>query len=344
MRKNSELQQKYENARLIDFLEDQEFRKWVFNPDEGINDDARVWEAVVQVNREARKAKYILVALKRHFDQNQLTRDEIESQLNLEIDKYRTGSRVGKIKYLSINWMTRIAVVAVVLVGLFFLVKWMNRPYEVYQTGYGERLTIQLPDESVIQMNSNSRLIWNRGWETTGKRVVELEGEAFFEIKRKDEIPFLVNTDDITIQVTGTQFNVNSRRQRTMVYLDEGKVNVAVKKRPDKKFEMVPGEELIYIASRDKVEQKMIDEPELVSGWMAGFLVFREQPLMKVLESVSDIYGKKFVTKDSALLHRNITTTIPLTNWEVTLTAIQLAMRLEVYEMKDSVKINSVSR
>ena len=59
-----------------------------------------------------------------------------------------------------------------------------------------------------------------------------------------------------------------------------------------------------------------------------------------VLESISDIYGKEFVTKDTALLHRNITTTIPLTNWDVSLTAIQLAMRLEVEEMKDTVRIN----
>src|SRR5690606_8268575 len=102
-------------------------------------------------------------------------------------------------------------------------------------------------------------------------------------------LPFVVITDDITVHVTGTQFNVNSRRQKTMVYLDEGKVNVAVKERPDEKYEMKPGEELVYQASLDQVEQKKVEAPEEISGWKEGMLVFRDEPLLEVLKSVSDI-------------------------------------------------------
>src|SRR5690606_32261901 len=150
----------------------------------------------------------------------------------------------------------------VVLIGLFFLVRWMNRPFDVYTTDFGEQMTIELPDESIIQLNSNSTLTWGRDWAKGGERIVNLEGEAFFQVEHLDGLSFVVNTEDITVHVTGTQFNVNSRRQKTMVYLDDGKVNVAVKERPDEKYEMKPGEELVYQASLDQVEQKKVEAPE----------------------------------------------------------------------------------
>src|SRR5690606_15870049 len=215
----------------------------------------------------------------------------------------------------------------------------MNRPYDTYTTVNGESKTIQLPDEYIIQLNSNSTLTWSQNWEKEAERMVNIEGKAFLDVQNMIGLALLVNTDDITVYVTGTQFNVNSRRQKTMIYLDEGKVNVVLKERPDEKYAMEPGEELVYQASLGQVEQKKVEAPEEISGWKEGVLVFREEPLMDVLESVSDIYGKEFVTKDSALLHRNITTTIPLTNWEVSLTAIQLAMRLEVEVKNDTIHI-----
>ena len=327
------------NPRIIDFLEDQDFRNWVLKSG-AVGNDSLYWKKLVQNNLQARKAKYILLAMKMHFDQNQMSNEEIEDQLHQEIDKYRFPVKKSGMNLVGTDVLWRTAAVFVLLVGLLFLVRWMNRPLDIYTTGYGERLTIQLPDESVIQLNSNSRLTWNRAWEKGGERVIDLAGEAFFDVKHLNGLPFLVQTDDILVNVTGTQFNVNSRRQKTMVYLDEGKVNIALRERPQDKYEMEPGEELIYSARTGQIEQKRVEEPEVISGWKEGVLVFREEPLMKVLESISDIYGKEFVTKDTALLHRNITTTIPLTNWDVSLTAIQLAMRLEVEEMKDTVRIN----
>lgn len=325
---------------MIDFLEDQDFRSWVLNPDNETVEKTRFWEQGMMSNNQARRAKYILQALKLHFEHNQLSHEEIEHRLEQEIDKYRYREKGSLTRNFHVIGLSRVAAALVVLVGLFFLVKWMNRPFDVYTTDYGEQLTIQLPDESIIQLNSNSMLTWGRGWENGGERMVNLEGEAFFQVEHLDGLPFLVNTDDITVHVTGTQFNVNSRRQKTMVYLDQGKVNVAVKERPEHKYEMVPGEELIYVASTDQVEQKIVEAPEEISSWKEGLLIFRDEPLRNVLKSVSDIYGKEFVTKDSVLLHRNITTTIPLTNWEVSLTAIQLAMRLKVNEENDTVRIS----
>ena len=332
-------QQKYNDRQMIDFLEDVEFRNWILYPDGVTIEEAAFWEKSIKTNSAARKAQYVMQSLKLHFEQDQLSQEEITQRVDLEVEKYRTKRTAVRNRSATMGYVWRAAAAVALLVGVFILVKWMNRPLEVYQTGYGERLTIELPDASVVHLNSNSTLTWNRNWMKNQERTVKLEGEAFFSVKNQEGMPFRVRTADITVNVTGTQFNVNSRRQKTMVFLEEGKVNVEIKEQPEKRYVMEPGEELVYQARINEVEQKRVEEAEEISGWKEGLLIFRDEPLMKVLESVSDIYGKEFVTKDSALLHRNITTTIPLTNWEVSLTAIQLAMKLEVEEAKDTVRI-----
>jgi len=302
------------------------------------------WEKVIEQNKFARQAEYVLVSLKAYFDRSDLSQEDIQIRLENEIEKYRHGRNDKRQQRSGTLWIGSAAAAMLLLVGIFFISKWMNRPLEVYQTGFGERISIALPDSSIIQLNSNSTLSWDRKWEKENQRVVKLDGEAFFQVRNLDNMPFKVNTDDVTIHVIGTEFNVNSRRQQTQEYLEEGKVDVTIVKHPEENIEMAPGEELVYHAPTDQVEKKSMKAAEEISAWKEGLLIFRDEPLMKVLEAVSDIYGKEFMTKDSALLHRNITTTIPLTNWEVSLMAIQLAMKLDVEEKNDTIRIKEQNK
>ena len=72
---------------------------------------------------------------------------------------------------------------------------------------------ILLPDGSAVTLNANSKLQYY----THSARKVWLEGEAFFEVKKIPETaePFQVVTNDLTITVLGTTFNVNSRNEQT---------------------------------------------------------------------------------------------------------------------------------
>src|SRR5690625_6723280 len=83
----------------------------------------------------------------------------------------------------NVYWIGRAAAVLLLVIGIFYFLQWTNRPLEIYETGYGERLSIVLPDHSEIQLNSNSSLTWNRNWKKSGERTVHLEGEAFLDRK-----------------------------------------------------------------------------------------------------------------------------------------------------------------
>lgn len=77
------------------------------------------------------------------------------------------------------------------------------------KVAYGSKTTIELPDSSVVVLNSGSTLSYPDKFEAES-RTVKLVGEAFFEVKKNSKRPFYVKTKDVTIRVLGTKFNVKS--------------------------------------------------------------------------------------------------------------------------------------
>src|SRR5690606_41077277 len=64
----------------------------------------------------------------------------------------------------------------------------------VFSTGYGETQNIQLPDGSQVLLNANSSITWAGNWEERNLRSLELEGEAFFDVIKTDDIHYQVTT------------------------------------------------------------------------------------------------------------------------------------------------------
>lgn len=59
----------------------------------------------------------------------------------------------------------------------------------VYKTGYGETQNIELPDGSMVLLNANSRLTWESNWKNTMERQTTLDGEAFFDVAKVENMP-----------------------------------------------------------------------------------------------------------------------------------------------------------
>jgi len=117
---------------------------------------------------------------------------------------------------------------------------------------YGEWKTIELPDGSTVYLNANSTLQLSDNWESDNNRQVKLDGEAFFEVAKKPvtNAKFLVTTDDLTIEVLGTQFNVNTKYKNTEVFLEEGKIKLNLEKA---NTIMQPGDFIAYSKKTKKI-------------------------------------------------------------------------------------------
>nr|WP_298928831.1 FecR family protein [uncultured Allomuricauda sp.] len=112
------------------------------------------------------------------------------------------------------------AVIAVLLAGSYFYVSTLD---ESVTAQLAERSEVILPDNSEIILNAGSRVSFSeKNWNE--KRNVSLKGEAFFKVAKGKR--FTVSTDQGTVAVLGTQFNVENREGFFEVTCYEGLVSV----------------------------------------------------------------------------------------------------------------------
>ncbi len=177
------------------------------------------------------------------------------------------------------------------------------------RTGFGEIKNILLPDSSVVILNANSSMRIPQQWTESGGRQVWLEGEAYFQVQKKPSTvqKFVVHTREVDVEVLGTKFNVNTRRQHAIVSLEEGKVRLSmngmVTSVLEKKAGLVlrPGQ----VVEVDADRQSKVNEDKDVtarSGWTRHEFHFDNTSLGEIGRLIEDTYGYDMVVEDSSML------------------------------------------
>jgi transmembrane sensor len=100
--------------------------------------------------------------------------------------------------------------------------------YSEYYSPKGKIKTVTLPDGSKVTLNADSKLKIVKGFEGN-ERTAYLEGEAFFEVTKNKEKPFVVHTGQIETKVLGTSFDINAYPENPEIEVSvlEGKVSVS---------------------------------------------------------------------------------------------------------------------
>lgn len=225
------------------------------------------------------------------------------------------------------------AISATLLVAWAAFNGWSNPHKTEYHTAYGEKKEITLPDGSLVTLNANSSLHFQQN----DPRKIWLSGEAFFEVEKKPatNAKFLVLTEDLTVQVLGTSFNVNSRNEETKVFLEEGKVTLQLETATDNKVEMIPGELARYSKKKKKALVKnKVDALENIS-WKDGTLLFKNAALSEVMKRLSEIYGITFLLKNDSLSQQTITGGVPIKNLEIALETLQTVYEIKIEQRAD---------
>lgn len=159
--------------------------------------------------------------------------------------------------------------------------------YNTIETPKGGKFQIILPDGSKVWLNSVSSLHFPAVF--SGKtRLVELTGEAYFEITKNPDMPFIVKTKDMNIQVTGTQFNVMAYgdEQLSATTLVEGSVRVS---NPSNKVVLKPGEQVVAINQSESLSKKSVDVEQTIA-WKNGLFQFYNSDMTTVMNQISRWY------------------------------------------------------
>jgi transmembrane sensor len=155
-------------------------------------------------------------------------------------------------------------------------------------TGPGEKLTLKMSDGTKITLNARSEITFTMPF-GRDERLVSLRGEAFFEIASDSLRPFRVKTDELTTTALGTQFNVSTRGESYKVALTQGRVSVEARANP---VELIPGQMAVWSPGlTDATPSVSRFNPQRVTAWKEGNLMFDRKPLGAILRELEDWYG-----------------------------------------------------
>ncbi len=169
---------------------------------------------------------------------------------------------------------------------------------------YGKRTRVTLSDQSVVWLNSGSRLVFPAKFGKQ-KREVYLEGEAIFEVAHDSTHPFHVLTESLSVKVLGTVFNISAYRDDslTSTVLVMGSVELSY---PGKALfgnsgcRMTPGMLVRYDPGTGNIQSSEVDT-RLYTSWRDGYLIFHKQPLINILKKISRYYNVEIRLEDPLL-------------------------------------------
>ena len=229
----------------------------------------------------------------------------------------------------------------------------------------GAKSCITLPDGTKAWLNAGTELTYNEDYGQK-KRTLFLTGEAFFDVAKDKEHPFIVNASDVVIQALGTQFNVKAYPEEKIITttLVEGKIDVRIfkSKRQLKKVILLPNEEIVYYEPgyRQKIETGSVTEeyhePEAISriktgevqvisnvdaksstSWKDDRWIIDRQPLGYLVPLLERRYNLNILFKDEELKRYNFTGIIQNETAEQIMNALSLTAPLSYYVSNDTV-------
>tara|TARA_B100000809_G_scaffold241179_1_gene264154 strand:+ start:3341 stop:4486 length:1146 start_codon:yes stop_codon:yes gene_type:complete len=174
--------------------------------------------------------------------------------------------------------------------------------YNELSVPLGVRFQLVLSDGTEIQLNSGTTLKYPVKFGKEGNREVYLSGEAFFDVSKDKLHPFIVNSEEVKIEVLGTQFNVSSYPEDESVntVLLEGSVKVSDAKNEFNTSVIVPGEKAALNKSIREMSIENVDVDPYVS-WIQGDLNFKSIPFGVMLKKIERSYGVTIICNDEEL-------------------------------------------
>lgn len=320
---------------IEDFLSDTSFNNWA---KENNLSDVNFWVNWIEQNPNKKKlaneAKDIILGIQ--FNHTEISKDKIDIDWSILEKKIKANKQ----KKQPTNYFKLAGIAASILlfISIGFYTLTGNPSKIIYKTAFGEVLNLKLMDGSSVTLNSNSSIYYL----DNNSRKVWLTGEAYFEVNKKESTnaKFWVLTDDLNVEVYGTSFNVNTKHQKTEVFLDEGKIWLELKNGATQK--MIPGNFISY-SSKDNliIEQKEEMESFVKTSWKDGSIIFEKLPLIEALKKIEDTYGLKAIFKDDISKGKLITGAVPITNLNICLKAIEKSVNVKITRLKDQLIIQN---
>lgn len=162
--------------------------------------------------------------------------------------------------------------------------------FNTIETPKGGVWQIKLPDGSSVWLNAASSLTYPLSFAKGKKRMVELKGEAYFEVSKDKDHPFVVKTAKQEVEVLGTSFNINSYADESEVKttLLEGSVKVMPYLAGQQADVLKPGEQAVL--NEKGMNIKEVDAEESID-WKNGYFMFNNEKQENIMRKIARWYN-----------------------------------------------------
>lgn len=329
----------YENYTVYDFVTDKSFNKAIKYPH---SKEGMFWEEWISEHPGKRElideARQIILLM--NFEEHHFSKGDINSlwkKLDRRIEESeqtmfvkRHSPTIPKVRPFTNYLRLAAAFIGFILFGFTLFLMLQSESTTEYVTQYGETKTLLLPDSSRVILNANSTLKYKTNWKKHKSREVWLSGEALFSVVHTtNHQKFIVTTQDLDIEVLGTEFNVNNRNRSTKVVLNSGQIKLSIPtfypngetEKGIQEIIMNPGELVEYSDEKKTISKREVDAEKHIA-WSENKLIFEDTPLSEIVQILEDNYGLKVITQDSSLLSKRFTATYPADNIDILLKAL----------------------
>lgn len=193
----------------------------------------------------------------------------------------------------------------------------------IFSAGLGQKADVILPDGSHVWLNSQSRLIYSSDYNKK-ERILQLDGEAYFEVAKVEDKPFIVQTKgDVEIEALGTAFSTKAYAEDNIIssILTNGKIRVST---PSNSYILLPNDRLIYDKESKQVTKNKVTNAIEFSAWRNNELRFENESLDEITKTIQRIYDVQFVFTSANLKQMRYTGTVNNTSLEDILHVITL--------------------
>ncbi|GAB3280685.1 FecR family protein [Larkinella harenae] len=311
----------YTDFNLEDFLKDEPFKQWVYRPTAETN---AFWQRFQEEHPQMRQTIEEARAMLRSIDQDVVQHYPDEEQVRRMFTNVQERIQTTPVFPLQAVQRWLVAASVVLCLGFsfwFYQKRSRSTPYEqrVDQATVAlqekvndsdKPMSVQLPDQSIIRLQPHSRISYATDFNAQPTREIYLSGNAFFEVTKNPNKPFLVYADKLITKVLGTSFWVkdNEPGQQVIVEVKTGKVavfaqsdNRAAEKRANRELEgvvLTPNQQVMFSSNDARMKKSLVEEPLPLQP---KTFVFKDQPVATIFSALEEAYGVDIVYDEDLL-------------------------------------------
>ncbi|MCW3806577.1 FecR family protein [Plebeiibacterium marinum] len=234
-------------------------------------------------------------------------------------------------------YLVAVAASIIILIGIFLFIDWHRTPQHLFTFSTQNLVEqVNLKDGSSVDLNRHSSISLPESF-NTNKRTLELQGEAFFDIKRNEKIPFVIHTKHITIKVLGTSFNVKDypNSDYSEVIVKTGIVEVIAHNDSLNKTLLNAGDKAIYNRETNqltKTENKNIN----YLSWKTKDISFKKDKMTDAIKLLEEVYNVEISGTEELNPENEISATFEKNTIEHILSTINKSHSLNLeYKIKE---------